>query len=248
MCAMFAAGICEIVASVGNERKRNSDDASSMGQIALPDQVCAQGPIEVAAPKACPPEQPVLDEAAEPAEKKRRILSAQISSGTDEDEVEKCAAGAKCAFDQKLLVSEDRNVASAEYWLRAFVRTMQSQKRKGQPLQADLYLLPKFVASQLLEQAQGYQVLPRFAAEFEKLKQVAPEVLEKVPLVEALVCLSNYSVASEEELLLENLSISARAKLVKSALYQQFMGTRFEARVQQAIALKDFPMYFKMVL
>lgn len=141
---------------------------------------------------------------SEPQPKKRCLEEHVSSAGDSEEEVEVCARGAKASFEAGTLVSLDRNCPTAEYWLRAFVRSV--VKKTAEESQPDLHLFPRFVCSNLLSSDQAMQHLGTFVTLLKQLKDKRPDLVQKAPMAGALIALHDYNPATEAEVDLSNLS------------------------------------------
>lgn len=192
-------GTTEVVASLGVEgrKKRRTEPLPLGNDVNEPPNA-----VPAAIPKAkAAAENPA---SSEPQPKKSCLAEQLSSAGDSEEEVEVCARGAKASFEAGNLVSLDRNCPTAEYWLRAFVRSV--GKKTAAESQGDLHLFPRFVCSNLLSSDQAMQHLSTFVALLKELKGQRPDLVEKAPMASALIALRDYNPASESEVDLTNLS------------------------------------------
>ena len=107
---------------------------------------------EVAFRTASPPVDAAAHDLAEDANSGRtpavpRLLTRQESSDKEDEEFENIARSTKAAFDDGLLVASDKNVATAEYWVRAFCQIATRSASTGNGASDCAVCYPRFVAT-----------------------------------------------------------------------------------------------------
>eukprot|EP00438_Fugacium_kawagutii_P003696 Skav209322 [mRNA] locus=scaffold724:121652:123604:+ [translate_table: standard] len=228
-------GVREVSFSVGVTKKseKRKEPANPTLQ---PEEPAPSAKSQAARPASATP----VDTASQmaPATKPPRVLTQQSSS--EGDELELIATNCKSCFSQSLLWSEDQNIPTAEYWLRAFCGHAKLAAAKPADLPADMCIFPKFVASRFLEHG-TVEVLPHFTSLLKDLKEKVPSIFPKPGLVEALIAMTDYDPGKAAEVDLSSLSLSARSALVASPLYNSWMKKNLEDRILRLQKLQKKP-------
>eukprot|EP00434_Breviolum_minutum_P002808 symbB.v1.2.002468.t1/scaffold99.1/size346285/24 len=170
----------------------------------------------------------------QPALKKPKILCTRPSDESSADTIEHIAEACVKHFEAKNLYCEDKNVVTAEYWIRAFTKHARgtlSASSSDEEYQA-LSPFPRFIAKSLLQQKDIYPLLHKFVGPLRDLEKDLPKLFPQKGMLQALYVLSETDPGAAHELPLDFLTMQGKNKLVTSSLWAGFMDVRFEKQVE----------------